>query len=58
MSSSRSDNDTLPARPSDHVDSTERGSGDDGFRRLERLGLRPGSLVRWPATASGGARTT
>lgn len=31
MSSSRSENDTLPARPSDHVDSTERGSGDGGL---------------------------
>ena len=31
MSSSRSENDTLPARPSDHVDSTERGSGDVGL---------------------------
>ena len=31
MSNSRSDNDTLPARPSDHVDSTERGSGEVGL---------------------------
>lgn len=31
MSNSRSDNDTLPARPSDHVDSTERGGGEVGL---------------------------
>jgi len=31
MSNSRSDKDTLPARPSDHVDSTERGGGEVGL---------------------------
>ena len=39
MSNSRSESDTLPARPSDHVDSVERGAPESG------LGWR--AWLRW-----------
>lgn len=48
MSNSRSDNDTLPARPSDHIDSVERtpGTGGLGWRGWLRWGWRQLTSMR------------